>query len=118
MYLRFLIICLVLPLAFFSFCRGGDDDRKPSSDEANLKWTKNAATFGFLPTASATENVAALQNAVKGGGTILVDYPGVYEVNDTIRVPSNTTIIFGANVIISLTANKRFLCAGPAKLDT
>ena len=71
--------------------------------------TKNASAFGFLPTKTAAENVAALQSAVAGGGTILVDYPGTYLVNDTVLLDSNTTIIFGAGVYISLQANNRFL---------
>ena len=71
--------------------------------------TKNASAFGFLPTNTAAENVTALQSAVTGGGTILVDYPGTYLVNDTVLLDSNTTIIFGAGVYISLQANNRFL---------
>lgn len=71
--------------------------------------TKNAAAFGFLPTKTASENVAALQSAVNGGGTILIDFPGTYLVNDTVLVGSNTLLIFGAGVYISLQDDKRFL---------
>ena len=71
--------------------------------------TKNASAFGFLPTATASDNVTALQNAVTGGGTILIDYPGTYLVNDTILLDSNTRIIFGANVFVSMQSPKRFL---------
>lgn len=54
--------------------------------------TKNASSFGYLPTATAEENMTALQNAINGGGFILVDVPGVYDHNKTITVPSNTFI--------------------------
>lgn len=71
--------------------------------------TKNAAAFGFLPTKTASENVAALQAAVNGGGTVLVDFPGTYLVNDTVLIGSDTALVFGDGVYISLQADKRFL---------
>lgn len=71
--------------------------------------TKNAAAFGFLPTKTASENVAALQSAVNGGGTILIDFPGTYLVNDTVVIGSDTALVFGDGVYISLQADKRFL---------
>lgn len=78
--------------------------------------TKNAAAFGFLPSKTASENVAALRSAVAGGGTILVDYPGTYLVNATVELESNTTIIFGANVVISMQADQRvFINSGAAQ---
>lgn len=53
----------------------------------------NAKDYGFLPSASAAANTAALQAAILGGNkTVFIDY-GTYEVNDTILVDSNTTII-------------------------
>lgn len=63
--------------------------------------TKNAASFGFLPTNNADDNVVALKAAVAGGGTILIDYPGVYDINQTIPLESNTLILFGAKVYIN-----------------
>ena len=39
---------------------------------------KNAADFGFLPENDAKTNSEALQNAVTGGGTIIVGLPGTY----------------------------------------
>lgn len=71
--------------------------------------TKNASAFGFLPTKTASENVAALQSAVNGGGTILIDFPGTYLVNGEVLIESNTKLIFGAGVFISLQAERRFL---------
>lgn len=67
--------------------------------------TKNTSAFGFLPTASGDENNVALQNAVNGGGTILVDLPGTYDLSGNIVIPSNTTIIFGANTFVRKVAN-------------
>ena len=63
--------------------------------------TKNAAAFGFLPTNNADENVTALKAAAEGGGTILIDYPGVYDINESIPLESNTLILFGAKVYIN-----------------
>ena len=79
--------------------------------------TKNAAAYGFLPTSSASDNVAALQDAVEGGGTVIVDVPGTYYVNDTVTLDSNTALIFGAGVTVAIqgvvqegtTIYKRFL---------
>lgn len=80
--------------------------------------TKNASAFGFLPNKTASENVAALRDAVAGGGTILVDYPGTYLVDDTILIGSNTDLIFGAGVFISMQADKRFLLNAGAENRT
>ena len=65
--------------------------------------TKNAAAYGFLPTNTAEDNSLALQNVVTGGGTILVDYPGTYDVCDTCILESDTTLIFGAGVYLNRT---------------
>ena len=67
--------------------------------------TKNASAFGFLPTNDAETNSIALQNALNGGGTILVDLAGVYEVCKTIYLDSNTTLIFGSNVFLKKGVN-------------
>ena len=65
--------------------------------------TKNAAAYGFLPTNTAEDNSLALQDVVTGGGTILVDYPGTYDVCDTCILESDTTLIFGAGVYLNRT---------------
>ena len=67
--------------------------------------TKNAAAYGFLPTNTAEDNSLALQNVVTGGGTILVDYPGTYDVCDTCILESDTTLIFGAGVYLNRTTD-------------
>ncbi len=60
---------------------------------------KNPKTLGFLPTASADQNVIALQTALSGGGLIIIDSPGVYELNNTILLDSNTKLICTSGVI-------------------
>jgi hypothetical protein len=52
----------------------------------------DAASFGFLPSASAAVNTLALNNALANGGNVYVKTPGVYDINDTIYIPSNTTL--------------------------
>ena len=61
---------------------------------------KNAAAYGFLPTNDALTNATNLQNCVLGGGTILIDVVGVYEISRTILLDSNTHIIFGKGVTL------------------
>ena len=46
-------------------------------------YVKNAEDYGFLPSASAAENVAALQSAVLNGGSIFIK-AGTYEMSDTV----------------------------------
>lgn len=69
--------------------------------------TKNASAYGFLPTNDGVTNAENLQTALNalGGGTVLIDYPGTYEVSRTILVPSNTEIICGEKVYIKRTAD-------------
>src|SRR5574340_1762679 len=46
--------------------------------------------LGAAPTATAAENVAAIQAALNLGGVGSITYPGVYQVNTHLRIPSNT----------------------------
>lgn len=62
--------------------------------------TKNASAYGFLPTNTAPQNSVALQNCLDGGGLIVIDFPGIYEVDATHFIDSNTHIIFGENVYL------------------
>lgn len=64
----------------------------------------NAADFGFTPDASGLENAAALQKAVDQTGTIVVSRPGIYDLADTVLIPSHTELIFAANTFIRKTA--------------
>ena len=65
---------------------------------------KNPKAFGFLPTANADQNVIALQAAVSGGGLIIIDTPGIYELNDTILLDSNTKLICTHGVVFKKVA--------------
>lgn len=60
--------------------------------------TKNASAYGFLPNKTADENVVALQSCLNGGGLILIDYPGTYEVSKKLFVDSNTDIVCAPGV--------------------
>ena len=60
---------------------------------------KNASAFGFLPSNDGITNAENLQQCLNGGGTIVIDIPGVYLISRTLLVDSNTTILIGNNVI-------------------
>ncbi len=65
----------------------------------------NAAKFGFSPSASPEANSAALQRAVDIKGDIIIDAPGVYEINKAIVLHSNTHIHFVDGVVIKRIEN-------------
>jgi polygalacturonase len=60
----------------------------------------DAANFGFSPTGSGIENAEALQRAVDEGGTVVVSKPGTYAVADTVYIGSNTSLVFGNDVVL------------------
>ena len=62
--------------------------------------TKNAKDYGFLPTNNGEDNAIALQAAVDGGGEIIIDLIGTYDLNASIVIPSDTNITFGKGVYI------------------
>lgn len=65
---------------------------------------EDAADYGFLPTADATQNVAALQKALDGGNkTLTISRPGVYLLNKTLYIDSETDLRFGQGVILKKT---------------
>ena len=59
-----------------------------------------ANEWGFLPQNNGVENARALQKAVDMGGTIVVEQPGVYEIAETVKIGSDTELIFGAGVYV------------------
>lgn len=64
------------------------------------RWT-NAKDFGFLPENTGSVNTAAMNSALQGGNkTVVVTEPGTYKVNGAILLHDNTTVVFGAGVII------------------
>ena len=66
----------------------------------------DARDFGFLTTNTASQNVTAMNAGLLGGNkTITISSPGIYKVNATMWIESNTEIIFGKGVVISLDSN-------------
>jgi hypothetical protein len=61
--------------------------------------------LNFLTANSATDNVTALQDAVDNHRKIYINKPGVYQVNGTVWIPSNTEIKFCAGCTIKKIAN-------------
>jgi len=61
---------------------------------------KDAADFGFLPSNSPEENSAAFQRCLDGGGKIVVNTPGVYDVCKTLFLDSDTDLEFSGGVIL------------------
>lgn len=70
-----------------------------------VTWIGEAASGreapGFSPHATGLANQAALQRAVDGGGTVAVMQPGTYRLAGTVYVGSDTTLVFGAGVVIA-----------------
>jgi len=66
---------------------------------------KNASAYNFLPTNTAAANSTALQNVLNGGGYILVDVPGTYKICASIKIDSNTDLVFAPGVYIELEKN-------------
>ena len=52
--------------------------------------------MGFMASNNASDNYKAFQTAADIGGDIYIDEPGVYEIDDTIVLGDNTSIIFCA----------------------
>jgi hypothetical protein len=55
---------------------------------------------GFCPENAGNENAAVLQKLIDKSGDIRIVEPGVYDVEGTIKIGSDTSLIFGANVYI------------------
>ncbi len=61
----------------------------------------NPAEYGFAPGAAPATNAAALQRALDGGKrTVQVTKPGVYGLDRTVWLDSDTRLIFGPGVIL------------------
>lgn len=52
------------------------------------------------PRKSAKENTMAFQTLLDQGGTIRIEEPGIYDIEDTLFIGSDTHLIFGAGVKI------------------
>ena len=60
----------------------------------------DASVFGFMPGADAKANACALQRAVREYETAEVLQPGVYDIAGTIRLPSDTHLVFSQGVVL------------------
>lgn len=61
-----------------------------------------AESYGASPTATAAANTTAIQAALTVGGSVSITVPGVYLINATLTIPSNTNFNIGAGVTIKL----------------
>ena len=66
--------------------------------------TRNASTYGVLPSETATVNRTKLQELLDIGGTIVIDVPGIYDIDGTLYVGSDTELVCGKGVKIRKTA--------------
>ena len=63
-------------------------------------------TEPFLPGNPAAFNARALQRLCDNGGRIVIDVPGVYELDRTIFLSSDTELIFGAGTAVKRLPNE------------
>lgn len=61
-----------------------------------LRWRERKIS----PKNTGRENTLALQALLNEGGSIRIEKPGIYEIEDTLIVKSNTRLIFGAGVYL------------------
>jgi hypothetical protein len=70
----------------------------------------NAEDFGFKPTATASENVTALNAALNGGNkTVIISKPGIYEMNNVAYIDDNTHIWLCKGVVLKKVTTFSFL---------
>ena len=60
----------------------------------------DACVYGFSPENSGEENAAAFNRAAAECETVTVSLSGVYDVAGTIRLPSDTHLIFAEGVVL------------------
>jgi hypothetical protein len=67
--------------------------------------------FGASPTATASQNRQAIQQALDIGGYVFLGTPGTYLIDDTLKIGDNTTFELGSGVCIKLASgiNKNML---------
>ena len=74
--------------------------------------TVDAAAHGFSPTATAADNVAALQQAVAGGNKLVtITTPGFYDLDATVWLDSHTRLECRPGVILRKVARYGFVLA-------
>lgn len=66
-----------------------------------IQWEKKSLSEEY----SGRENRRILQETLDQGGTIRLEKPGVYEIEDTLYIKSNTKLIFGEGVVFKRAAS-------------
>ena len=62
--------------------------------KTEISWTETKPS----PQKSARENTVAIQTLLDQGGTIRIEEPGIYDIEDTLIIGSDTHLFFGAGV--------------------
>lgn len=62
--------------------------------KTEISWTETKPS----PQKSARENTVAFQTLLDQGGTIRIEEPGIYDIEDTLIIGSDTHLFFGAGV--------------------
>ena len=68
---------------------------------------KKANEYGFLPGNDGESNARALQSALMGGGEVIVEAAGVYDISETILVDDGTTLIFAEGTQVRRQPSKK-----------
>lgn len=91
--------CSILPFAKIPASNGG-----LSPISLLPSWTPQT----FLTTNSASDNVIALNDALTNHRSVMITTPGVYEIDNTIWIPSNTRLEFVAGCTVKKATGSNF----------
>lgn len=80
------------------------NDRFVSLENVNNS-SINLASFGFLPTNTGEENSIAFQRALDVGGDLVCSIGGIYEIDSTHYIDSNTKLTFCKDAWLSMVVN-------------
>ena len=62
---------------------------------------------GFLPENPPSVNREAMQKLLDIGGTIIVDKPGIYDIDAPLKIGSYTTLVFENGAVIRKVASEK-----------
>jgi hypothetical protein len=90
---------------------GDTSDKKITAGTARHYLERSVAGLVAGDTASAAANTAAIQAALTAGGTVRISTAGVYWINDTLLIGSNTTFegVMGVEIKMASTTSKAVL---------
>jgi len=69
----------------------------------------NANEFGFMPGNKSSDNRVAFQRLLDQEGSIRIEKPGIYDIDDTLYISSNTELIFGHKVYLRRTGQRGYV---------